>query len=75
MNTKDEIAFRDACVTFDGDDAIRWIVEHYNPSDVFNERLLKKHVSTNWQPEDIFDEKALAEWARLNGWVKEGGAP
>ena len=75
MNTKDENALRDACITFDGDAVIEWVKENYNPSDVFDERELKSHVRENWTPEQIYTEGELAEWARLNGWVKEGGAP
>lgn len=77
MDTADETSFRKACVSveFDADAAIEWIKENYNPVDVFGDKTIRKFVAENFAPDDVFDEKHLAEWARVNDYVKEGGAP
>ena len=70
-----EESLRRACVKFDGEAVLRWIRETYTPADVFSAAAVREFVRDNYAPDEVFPANThLAEWARLNGYVKEGGA-
>lgn len=51
------------------EDAIEWMKDNLEPSDIFDDKDLISYASGQ-KPEKVFTQSELEEWAEENGYVK-----
>lgn len=48
-----------------------FIVEGYDPIEVFGEERLKQYIRDHMEPDDVFSDEVLKAWAEENGFKKD----
>ena len=52
-------------------DVINYIVDNFEPDDVFGEDLLKEWIVNSLDPAELYTTDQLREWALDNGYVED----